>query len=136
MNEFYNRHYIIIDARSCIIDAWSDGPHRGRDTANAICINDHGGYQLRLFPEGMENPPLYTIDNIPRYKLVDGKPVSRTDEEIEADRKARPEPEPDAATLNQLAIAELAQVVEDNNTANQLAIAELAEALIGGEKNG
>jgi len=67
---------------------------------------------------------------------VDGKPVLRTDEEIGADRKAMPQPEPEAATLTQLAIAELAQVVEDNNTANQLAIAELAEAMIGGEENG
>ena len=42
-----------------------------------------------------------------------------------------PEPEPvppviDPLTETQLAVAELAQVVEDNNTANQLAIAELA----------
>lgn len=44
-----------------------------------------------------------------------------------------PEPEPDALTQTQLAVAELAQVVEENNTAAQLAIAELAEALLGGE---
>ena len=44
-----------------------------------------------------------------------------------------PELEPDALTQTQLAVAELAQVVEDNNTAAQLAIAELAEALLGGE---
>ena len=47
-----------------------------------------------------------------------------------------PEPEPDALTQTQLAVAELAQVAEDNNTAAQLAIAELAEALLGGETNG
>ena len=29
---------------------------------------------------------IYTDDGIPRYKLVDGAPVLRTDEEIEADR--------------------------------------------------
>lgn len=43
---------------------------------------------------------------------------------------------PDGLTQTQLAVAELAQVVEDNNTANQLAIAELAEALMGGEPGG
>lgn len=49
-----------------------------------------------------------------------------------------PEPEPpapapmDDLTMTQLAVAELAQTVEDNNTATQLAIAELAEALLGG----
>ena len=37
---------------------------------------------------------IYTDDGIPRYKLEDGKPVERTEEEIEADRAALPEPEP------------------------------------------
>ena len=37
---------------------------------------------------------IYTEDGIPRYKLEDGKPVERTEEEIEADRAALPEPEP------------------------------------------
>lgn len=37
---------------------------------------------------------IYTEDGIPRYKLEDGKPVDRTEEEIEADRAALPEPEP------------------------------------------
>ncbi len=136
MNEFYNKHYIIIDEQNRITDVWSDGPHRNRDTANAICINDKGGYQFRLFPGGEENPPICTMDGIPLYKWDGEQVIKRADEEIESDRKARPEPGPDAATLTQLAIAELAQVVEDNNTATQLAIAELAEALIGGEGNG
>lgn len=38
--------------------------------------------------------PIYTMDGIPRYKLVDGQAVERTEEEISADRAARPEPEP------------------------------------------
>lgn len=48
-----------------------------------------------------------------------------------------PEPEPvppviDPLTETQLAVTELAQVVEDNNTANQLAIAELVGIILGG----
>lgn len=35
---------------------------------------------------------LYTDDGIPRYKLVDGKAQERTEEEIQADRDAIPEP--------------------------------------------
>lgn len=35
---------------------------------------------------------LYTSDGIPRYKLVDGAAQERTEEEIEADRDAIPEP--------------------------------------------
>lgn len=30
--------------------------------------------------------PIYTEDGFPRYKLVDGKPVERTEEELDADR--------------------------------------------------
>lgn len=49
--------------------------------------------------------PIYTEDGIPRYKLDDGKAVERTEEEIEADRAAIPEPGPTAedVTLDVLA---------------------------------
>lgn len=40
--------------------------------------------------------PIYTEDGIPRYKLVDGSPVERTEEEIAADRAAIPVPAPTA----------------------------------------
>ena len=45
--------------------------------------------QSNYFPGG-----LYTEDGIPRYSLVDGKPIERTVEEIEADRTAVPAPPP------------------------------------------
>ena len=41
--------------------------------------------QGNYFPQ-----PIYTDDGIPRYKLVDGQPVERTAQEIEADRAAIP----------------------------------------------
>ena len=44
-------------------------------------------------------PPIYTDDGIPRYKLVDGKPVERTKEEIAADRAALPAPAPTTEEL-------------------------------------
>ena len=43
--------------------------------------------QGNYFPQ-----PIYTRDGIPRYKLVDGAAQERTEEEIEADRAAIPEP--------------------------------------------
>jgi len=90
MNKFYNKHYIITDTESRITSGWSDGPNRDRDTSGAICINEEGGYQFRLFPGGEENPPLYTMDGIPLYKW-DGQAVKpRTAEEIAADRAAIP----------------------------------------------
>ena len=94
--EFYNKHYIITRPDSAITDAWSDGPHPEKDTANAICINEQGGYQFRLYPGGEENPPIYTMDGIPLYKWDGSYILPRTDEEIEADRAAIPAPPPSA----------------------------------------
>lgn len=45
--------------------------------------------QSNYFPK-----PIYSEDGIPRYKLVDGKPIERTVEEIEANRAAVPAPPP------------------------------------------
>lgn len=86
MNTFYNKHYIITDAQGRITDGWSDGPHPDRDTTGAICINEQGGYQFRLFPEGEENPSLYDMDGIPLYRWDGEKAAARAVEEIEADR--------------------------------------------------
>jgi len=82
----YNRHYIITDAQGRITEGWSDGPHPGRDTSGAICIDGEGGYQFRLFPDGEENPPLSAEDGVPLYRWDGEKAVPRTREEIEADR--------------------------------------------------
>ena len=94
MNKFYNKHYIITDTKSRITSGWSDGPLPDRDTSGAICINEQGGYQFRLFPGGEENPPLYTMDGIPLYRRDGEAVVPRTEEEIAADRAAIPEPPP------------------------------------------
>ena len=51
--------------------------------------------------------PLYTDDGIPRYKLEEGKAVERTEEEMEADRAALPEPEPTENEKLRRRVAEL-----------------------------
>lgn len=94
MNEFYNRHYIAIDDRGRIVNAWSDGPHPDWDITNAICINEQGGYQFRLSPDGEENPSLYTMDGVPLYCWDEEKVVIRSDAEIAADRSTIPPPPP------------------------------------------
>ena len=88
--EFYNRHYITVRPNGAITDAWSDGPHPEKDTTDAICINEKGGYQFRFTPGGEENPPIYTTDGIPLYKWDGSQIVPRTDEEIAAERAAIP----------------------------------------------
>lgn len=79
-------HYISINASSMIINGFSTGPHPNLDKDAAICINNDGSYQFRLFPDGEENPPLFTEDMIPLYKWDGEKVVERSEEEIEADR--------------------------------------------------
>lgn len=83
---YYSKHYIITDARGRIVTGWSDGPHPERDTTNAICINQQGGYQFQLIPGGEENPPLYTMDGILLYRWDGAQVLPRTEEEIAADR--------------------------------------------------
>lgn len=92
--ETYNRHYIITDDQGRITEGWSDGPHPTRDTTGAICINEQGGYQFRLTPDGEENSPLYTVDGIPMYSWDEESVVPRTEAEIAADRAAIPAPPP------------------------------------------
>ena len=93
--EFFNKHYITVDAQDRITSGWSDGPLRDKPTEDAICINDKGGYQFRLIidkKETEENPPLWTMDGIPLYKW-DGETVhKRSEEDIEADRALIPPP--------------------------------------------
>lgn len=100
MNDFYNKHYITTDSKGRITDGWSDGPHPDRDTTWAICINEQGGYQFRLFPGGEENPLLYTMDGIPLYCWNLGIVTERSEEEISLDRSLIPESQP--SNLEQL----------------------------------
>lgn len=81
----YNKHYITTDAQGRITSGWGDGPHQTRDTTGAICINEQGEYQFRLFPDGEENPQLLSAFGIPLYKYVDGEVVQRSQEELDAD---------------------------------------------------
>lgn len=90
----YNRHYITTDAQGRITGGWSDGPRPDRDTTGAVCINEQGGYQFRLFPDGEENPSLYTTDGIPLYRWDGEQVIPRTEEEITADLAAIPDPPP------------------------------------------
>ena len=90
----YNRHYAAVDSSGRIMDGWSDGPHPERDPAGAVCINDRGGYQFRLFPGGEENPVLYTEDSIPLYRWDGERVLRRTEEEIAADCALLPIPKP------------------------------------------
>lgn len=97
MEEQYNTHYIKLDDQGRIVDGWSDGPFPDKDTENAVCINEQGGYQFRLTPGGEENPPLFDRHGFPLYKWENGQVAARTAEELEADRSVLPVPGPTQA---------------------------------------
>lgn len=98
MPEFYNKHYITTDANGRITDGWSDGPRPDKSTDGAICIEEEGSYQFKLWLGGEENPPMRTMDGIPLYKYDFGKMLiyPRSDDEIAGDRAAIPKPPPSA----------------------------------------
>lgn len=115
-----NKHYITVDDQGRIVDGWSDGPHPSKDTTGAICINEQGGYQFRLFPpDGEENPSLWDMEGIPLYKLTaKGKVARRTETEIAADRAAIPKPEDKPSTEARIAELEAALAVLLGGDAN------------------
>ena len=90
LEPFYNQHYIEIDESGNIIKGWSNA--FAPVTENAICINEHGGYQFRLWPDGEENPNLFTMEGIPLCKWNGEQVIARDEAEIEADRAAIPKP--------------------------------------------
>ena len=94
MEEFYNKHYVTVDGRGRIVEGWSDGPKPHKATDAALCINQRGGYQFRLADGGEENPPLFTREGIPLYKLEGSLVAARTEEEVRADQAAIPSPGP------------------------------------------
>ena len=139
MDEYYNKHYIKPDSSNRIIGCWSDGPHPDRDTTDAICISDKGGYQFRLFQDGEENPSLYDADGIPLYKWDGQAVVKRTAEEIAADCAAIPAPPPSEMELLRQEVAkwsvENAQMQQEQ-TDLQMELCDTYELLLGGNDNG
>lgn len=77
--------YVQIDDRGCIT-AINSSAFVNAEWGTEIDRGDGDRYhhaQNHYLPGAV-----YTVDGIPRYKLVDGKPVERTDTEITTDRMA------------------------------------------------
>ena len=88
-----------------IVYARTDGRDRILEVNSSAFLTDAAGWTA--IDEGLGDKyhhaqgnyfhkTLYTEDDIPRYKLEDGKAVDRTTEEIEADRAAIIPPAPSA----------------------------------------
>jgi hypothetical protein len=110
-NMEYNKHYIQVDARGCVVDGFSDA-FRAPGPGD-ICINERGGYQFRLFPGGRENTALFgTQHRISLYKYEDGAVKMRSAEEIDADIAALPKPEPTAQDRLEAQVAYTAMMTD------------------------
>lgn len=88
--------FVLTDERSCIIDINSDAFLA--ETAGWVQIDEGGGDRYHHAQGNYLPKPKYDERGIPRYKLVDGKAVERTPEEIEAEY-VPPEVEPTAEEL-------------------------------------
>ena len=79
----FNNHYVTLDADNRIIDGFSDAFKQPQD--GDICINEKGGYQFRLFPNGEENPPLIDFNGCHLYRHESGQIRTATEAELAAE---------------------------------------------------
>lgn len=70
-----------------------------KDFTDWVLIDEGYGDRYNLCQGNYFNQPIMDDRGICRYKLVDGKPVERTQEEMDADYAARPAPEPTTEEL-------------------------------------
>lgn len=99
MNET-SKVYVLTDDQSRIIRC-EGGYTTPADLSGWVQIDEGTGDRYNLCQSHYFDGGLYTADGIPRYKLADGAPVLRSEEEIEADRM------PDLETVRAAKIAEM-----------------------------
>ena len=87
MNENTSKVYVKTDDRSCIIQC-DGGYSTPSDLEDWVKIDEGTGDKYNLCQSHYFDGGLYTNTSpaVPRYKLVDGVPVLRSEEEIAADR--------------------------------------------------
>lgn len=89
-----SRVYVLLDDKERVVRL--EGEYSlPNDLTNWIKVDEGYGDEFSLAQSHYLALPLYD-GAVPRYKLVDGKAVERTAEEIEADKAALPKPEPTA----------------------------------------
>lgn len=87
--------YVMADGQGRIIRI-EGGYTTPADLTGWVQIDEGTGDKYNLSQSNYFPGGLYTTDGIPRYKLVEGQAVERTEEEIAADRAALPAPPPTA----------------------------------------
>lgn len=87
MNEITSKVYVLTDDQNRIIRC-EGGYTTPNDLTDWVQIDEGTGDRYNLCQSHYFDGGLYTDDGIPQYKLADGAPALRSDEEIEADRAA------------------------------------------------
>ena len=100
MDEITSKVYIKTDTTGRI-SRCEGGYTTPADLTGWVQIDEGTGDKYNLCQSHYFDGGLYTDDGIPRYKLADGAPVLRSDEEIEADRQ------PDLDTVRADKLAEI-----------------------------
>lgn len=87
MNENTSKVYVLMDDQSRIVRC-EGGYTTGNitDPENWVQIDEGTGDRYNLCQSHYFEGGLYTDDGIPRYKLVDGQAVERSEEELETER--------------------------------------------------
>lgn len=108
MNDLY-RVYVKLDSKKSIISVNSSA---FLNTVEEWLQIDEGvGDRYHHAQSNYFDLPIYTVDGFPRYKLVEGKAVERTEAEIQADRDSlQPSPPSQENRLSALEAALLAMM--------------------------
>lgn len=121
MEETKSKVYIQTDTVGRIIRC-EGGYTTPADLTGWIKIDEGTGDKYNLCQSHYFNGGLYTMDGIPRYRWDGSAAVLRTDEEMEADRAAIPEPKPSKTVEDRLTAleAEAEQAKADREALNIL----------------
>lgn len=93
--ETKSKVYVLCDDSGRILRV--DGGYSVRnikDVSEWILIDEGYGDKYNLCQSNYFDKPIKDMRGVYRYKLEDGKPVERTQEEMDADYAARPAPPP------------------------------------------
>ena len=85
MEEYKSKVYVLLDGQNRIVRC-EGGYTTPADLTGWVQIDEGTGDRYNLCQSHYFEGGLYTSDGIPRYKLQDGQPVERSEEEIEVDR--------------------------------------------------
>lgn len=105
MEELQSKVYIQTDADSRILRC-DGGYTTPADLSGWLEIDEGVGDRYNLCQSHYFDGGLYTMDGIPRYHWDGSKAILRSEDELEADRSAIPDPEPSTNLEDRVAALE------------------------------